>query len=416
MKIYNYNKSLSLFKRAVKVLPNGIPGHFTPAVLIPPSSYPFYLSKSKDSHFWDVDGNEFIDYMCAYGPMVVGYNNKIVESAAAKQRISGDCVSLAAPAMVELAELLVDMVPVAKWAFFCKNGGDVTNLSIMSARAATNRKKIVMIDGGYHGVSSWMQSAGHKGIVDEDIANIIRIPWNDTAAFERAIAENPKQIAGFIATPTHVPTFADSVLPADGYWKKIEEICKKEGIVFIIDDIRHGFRHSMKGTNEYFGFKPDLICYCKALANGYPISALVGTDAMKNAVAGVFYTGSYWYGAVHMAAAIANLTYMQKINAPEKMLSLGKKLCDGLVSISRDYGYELVVSGTYSMPTLRIANDPSLMLHQDWCAECTRRGAYFVSHHNWFLSTAHTDADIKKTLQIADEAFKAVKKKYGDEF
>ncbi len=416
MKTYSYKKTQAIFKKAAQVIPCGIYGHYSPAPLVPATDYPFYVAQAKGARIRDVDGNEFIDYMCAYGPMVSGYQNPKVDAAAARQQKLGDCVTGAPPAMVELAELLVDMIPCADWAFFAKNGGDVTNYAVMIARAATGRKKVLMVKGGYHGVSPWMQGDGHHGVIEEDRKNVRAVKWNDTAAFERTVAEERGQIACFIATPYHHPTFVDNEMPAEGYWQKVESICRKEGIVIITDDIRTGFRLDMRGSNEFFGYKSDLICFCKALANGYPISALVGSKALMNAASKVFYTGSYWFSAVPMAAAIANLKEMKKINAPKVMREKGQKLLDGMVKIASSYGYDLKASGSPSMPYLRITNDPSLMLHQDWCGECTKRGAYFTSHHNWFISTAHTDRDITRTWDIVDDAFKAVKKKYGDSY
>ena len=416
METFDFPKSRELFARAAKVVPCGIYGHFSPAPLVPPEAYPFYTSRAQGSRFWDADGNEFIDYMCAYGPMITGYNREEVDRAAMDQLARGNCTTGAPEVMVDLAEYLVDLIPSADWAFFAKNGGDLTDYATMIARDATGRKKIVMIGGGYHGVASWMQAPGHHGLIEEDYAHIIRIPWNDADAFEQVIGRYPDQIAGFIATPYHVPAFADNELPAEGYWQRIETLCRKNGIVLIVDDIRHGFRLDMGGSCEYFGFKPDLICFCKALANGYPISALVGAEALKDVVARVFYTGSYWFSAVPMAAALANLKLMKDIDAPGKTLETGRRLLDGMVDMAKGYGYDLKVTGAPSMPYLRITNDPSLMLHQDWCAQCTWRGAYFTSHHNWFISTAHTDRDIEQTLAIADEAFKVVKAQYGDSF
>lgn len=413
MKTYTFKKSAALFDRAVDVIPCGIYGHMSPAPLIPPEYYPFYAARAKGSRFWDVDGNEFIDYMCAYGPMVLGYNHPVVDAAAMKQLRSGNCITAPAPVMVELAEYLVDMVKIADWAFFAKNGGDVTGFSQMVARAATGRKKTILVRTGYHGVAPWAQSLGHAGVVEEDKQNILYVDWNDYDGFERLVRENPGQIAGFLSTPYQQPTFADNQLPAEGYWRKIEALCRKEGIVIIIDDVRCGFRLDLRGSNEYFGFKPDLICFCKAIANGYPISALVGTEALKNAASKVFHTGSYWFSAVPMAAALATLKELKRINAPALMMKKGKKLVDGLVSIARSHGYTLRVTGVPGMPYMRITDDESLMLHQDWCSECTRRGAYFTSHHNWFVSAAHTDKDLQRTWNIADDAFKAVKKKYG---
>ena len=409
MKTYSYEQSQALFDRAAKVIPCGIYGHMSPAPLIPPSDYPFYAQNGAGSRFTDVDGNEFIDYMCAYGPMVLGYNHPKVEDAAKKQRKLGNCITAPGPVMVELAEKLTDLVTGADWAFFAKNGGDTTTYAVMIARAATGRKKVVAIKGGYHGVAPWTQGYGHHGVIHEDADNILRIPWNDVAAFEKVIAENPDNVAAFMATPYHHPTFADNEMPADGYWARIEALCRKKGIVLIVDDIRCGFRLDIHGSHAYFGFKPDLVCFCKAIGNGYPISALVGTEALKNVAARVFYTGSYWFSAVPMAAALACITELERINGPKIMLEWGQKLLDGMVEIAKSHGYDLRVSGAPSMPYLRLTDDPSLVLMQKWCGECTRRGAYFTSHHNWFVSTAHNDDDMQKTFDIVDDAFRAVK-------
>jgi glutamate-1-semialdehyde 2,1-aminomutase len=144
MKIYKYNATQKLFRRAAQVIPCGIYGHYSPAPLVPATDYPFYTSRAKGSRFWDIDGNEFIDYMCAYGPMVTGYGNPKVDAAAQKQAKLGNCVTGVPPVMVELAEYMTDLIPSADWAFFAKNGGDVTNYAVMIARAAMKEKD-------YHG-------------------------------------------------------------------------------------------------------------------------------------------------------------------------------------------------------------------------------------------------------------------------
>lgn len=420
MKIYSYTKSRELFERAKKVIPGsgpcqkGLYGHYSMTLMR--EEYPIYFSRSKGARFWDVDGNEFIDYMCAYGPMILGYNNKKIDEAARKQFKKGNTVTMVSPVMVELAETLVDLVTIADWAFFSKNGADTTNLSTMVARAATGRKKIVAINGGYHGSTPWMQGAGSAGILEEDVADVIRINWNDYDQLEKVVNENSGEIAGFISSPYHHPVFQDNPLPAEDFWQKVEKLCRKNGIVLIVDDVRAGFRTNLRGSNETFGFKPDLICFGKALGNGYPISALVGTESMMDAVSKVFYTGTMFFGAAPMAAAAATLNELKRIDAPKLINETGKKLTDGMVDIAKNYGYDLRVTGVPSMPYLRISNDESLALHTDWISECVQRGAYFLWYHNNFISVAHNDNDIKRTWDIVDDAFKAVKKKYGDEF
>jgi len=411
-KIYNTDKSKEMFKRAVKVLPTGIPGHLGPvqSQFIPTSAFPFYADRAEGSYFWDIDGNKYIDYMCAYGPNVLGYNNKVVDEAAKKQREKGDCMPLPGMAQIELAELLVDTIEIADWAFFMKNGGDATTFAVMVAREATGREKLVRIEGGYHGVAAWTQGEGHPGVVKSDVENNIMIPWNDAAAFKKVVEENPGEVAAIIATPYDHRVFTDNALPADGYWQEMRKICDDNGVLLIIDDVRCGFRLDLGGSAKYFGFKPDLSCYCKAIANGYNISAVVGVEKLKPAAGNVFYTGSYWSSAVPMAAGVACINEMIKKDAANYMLKMGKKLTDGLVEKAKGYGIELVISGVPSMWYMRIANDDSLMMHQEFCAEMTKRGIFFVSHHNHFMNASITDADIKKTLEVADEAFAVVAK------
>jgi glutamate-1-semialdehyde 2,1-aminomutase len=173
--------------------------------------------------------------------------------------------------------------------------------------------------------------------------------------------------------------------------------------------LAEGAQLDMKGSDHYFGFKADLMCFCKAIANGWNISALCGTDALKDAAASIMFTGSFWLSAVPMAAAIACITKMQKINAPVMMQQIGKKLTDRLKKAGAESGFDLRVTGIPSMWYMRIANDNSLILHQEWVAECVKRGVFFANHHNQFINCAITDEDIEKTLSVASEAFKIVK-------
>ena len=405
---YSFSRSHELFSRAAGVIPGGIYGHFSPSRVVPASCYPFFAVSGQGSHFIDADGNDFIDFMCAYGPMILGYNNEVVDEAARRQAAKGDTLMGPAPIMVELAEYLVELIPFAAWALFAKNGADMTTHATMIARAATGRPKIVAIKGGYLGMAAWMQGEGQYGVTREDALNTIRIPWNDAAAFERVLQEHSGQIAGFISSPYHHPSFEDSALPAEGYWRRIRELCDKHGVVLIIDDVRCGFRLDLRGSHEYFGFTPDLACYSKAIANGYALSAMVGSEELRSAASEVRNTGTYWFQAVPMAAALATLGELDRLDAPKRLAAYGSRLTEGLSDVAAAYGCHLKVSGPPQIPYLRLTDDDSMMLHQRFCAECTRRGAYFVAGRNWQVSCAHTEADLVRTLEIADEAFRAL--------
>lgn len=411
-KTYTFNKSKELFLRAAQVIPGAIYGHQSP-VLTVPGSYPYYAVKAKGPYYWDADGNKFIDYMCGYGPMITGYNNPIVDAAARKEQANGDCYNHPTGKMVELAEFMVDLVPFADWAVFAKNGSDVTTWATLVAREATGRKKIVMCNGEYHGAHAWC-TPGHGGLIDEDRAQMLYYKWNDLAGLRALFDRYPDQIAGVIMTPFHHPTFADMEMPAPGFWQGVQKLCNDKGAVLIIDDVRCGFRLSVKGSQDYFGFEPDISCYCKAIANGYTLSAAVGRDSLKNAAANVFLTGSYWNGAVPMAAALANIKLLQKENGIAHMFKMGEMLMSGLIERGKAFGYEMIASGPASIPYIHFGNETNFMRMQTWSAEMTVRGHFCHPHHNWFISTAHREKDIRATLNTAEEAFKIVKKEYGD--
>lgn len=409
--INTYNKSQEAFKRAFQVIPSGIYGHQGPSegCYIPQSAFPLFSSKAKGSHFWDLDGNDYIDYMCGYGPNVLGYCDPDVDAAALEQLKKENCVTIPSTVMIDFAELLVDTVACADWAFFAKNGNDVTSLAVMTARAATHRKKIVFFNGYYHGISPWAQKLDYPGILEEEVANNLYVDFNDYPALEKLFHQYKGEIAGIIAQPYMHGNFKDNFFPDEGYWQKVRKLCDDHQVVLIVDDVRAGFRLDLAGSDHYFGFKADLICFCKALANGYNVSALCGIAPLKDVVSSLSYTGSYWMSAVPFAAGIACINKMKALNTPKLFDELGKELTTGFVDAAKTNGLHLVVSGMPSLFYLRLADDDSLMLHQKWVAECVKRGIFITSHHNHFINAALTHEDIKKSIEIAEDAFHALR-------
>ena len=412
--MFDYTKSRELYARACKVIPSGIYGHKGPsgACYTPVEAWPFFSSRAEGTYFWDVDGNRFIDYMCGYGPNILGYHDPDVDAAAAAQRALEDCVSIPSGKMVEFAELLVDTVASADWAFFAKNGGDTTTLAILTARAHTHRKKIVFFKGYYHGVGPWAQKADYPGILEEDVAHNLYVPWNDFEALQEVFDTYKGEIAAVIGQPYMHGNFMDNQMPEEGFWQKVRKLCTENETILIVDDIRAGFRLDLAGSDHYFGFEADLICFCKALANGYNISALCGKEFLKGTVSGVNCTGSYWMSAVPMAAGIACIEKMKRLNLPKILNEQGKKLGDGLIDLGKQYQFDLRVTGAPSLFYLRIADDPSMMLHQEWIAECVKRGVFFATHHNHFINYAVTDEVIAETLNVAEEAFRVVRERH----
>lgn len=412
----NHTKSREWFQRATEVIPGGIYGHLGPAegVFTPISSYPLFAERAEGSYFWDVDGNKYLDLMCAYGPNILGYNDPDVDAAAQTQMKIANCVTQPDTLMVELAELMTETIDMADWAFFAKNGGDATTFAVMIARAATGRDKVIRFEGGYHGVAGWTQGYGAPGVTKADVSNNLMARFGDIGSIESLVNKYKGEIAALISTPYHHPVFEDNVVPEDGYWQKVREICDRESIVLIIDDVRCGWRLDVHGSDTHYGFRADLECFCKAIANGYNISAVCGREDLKDAAASVMYTGSYWMSAVPMAAAHACITKMNEIDSATYCLEKGRKLGDGLVEVAESNGFDFRVSGEPSMFYMRTAgldgrDDPNFLLHQAWVCECVKRGVFMVNHHNHFINCSLTDADIDFVLAVADDAFKVVR-------
>lgn len=414
--LYKTAKSDEWYARATEVIPAGVYGHLGPAEgqFIPVNRWPRFSEKAKGSYFWDVDGNKYLDFMCAYGPNVLGYADEDVDAAAIEQIKKGNCVTSPDKIMVECAELLVDTVNCADWAFFAKNGNDATQGAILTARAHTRRKKLIFFNGFYHGVSPMVQKIDYPGVTPEDVANNLYTPWDDIDNFRRLLAENEGEIAAVIAQPYNHGNFSDNSFPIDGFWKDVREECTKNGIVLIVDDVRCGFRLDLAGSDHFFGFEADIICFCKALANGYNMSAFCGKEFLKNAASSLSYTGSYWMSAVPFAACIATINKLKQIDAPKLFDSLGREVTSGLQKAGAEHGFNLVVSGAPALFYLRIANDDSLLLHQEWVAECVNRGLFITSHHNHFINASLTHEDINRAVEIAEDAFKAVKENHPE--
>ena len=401
---YEVKKSDEYFTKAKKVIPGGIFGHYKYAVR---ESGPKFFSKSEGAYFWDLDDNRYIDLMCGYGPSILGYNHPEVEEAFKSSSDKGNTVSIASPVMVDLASKLVDMVDIADWALFGKNGGDATSLAVMIAREFTGKKKIIKIDDGYHGVAPWMQDKNRPGVIESDSEHVIKIKWNDLEELENLLGQDNNDIACFISSPYDHPVSRDNSLPNEGYWEKVTSLCKAHGILTIVDDVRSGFRINLKGSNVAFGFSPDMICFGKAIANGHPLASLVGKEEIKTAAERVYFTGTQFFSAPPMAAAIATLNELEKVDAPTKLIDYGKKLNARLEAVASEKGFNLVSSGVPSMPYYRLEGK-SFETHIKWIDECVKRGVYMLSYHNHFISLAHKEEDIDFIESAARQAFESL--------
>jgi glutamate-1-semialdehyde 2,1-aminomutase len=400
------SKDRALRERAVQVIPNGMYGHESVALL--PDNYPQFFARADGARLWDVDGNEYLDFMCAYGPNLLGYRNKKVDAAATHQQALGDALTGPSPVMVEFAEALVAQISHADWAIFCKNGTDATTMAVMAARAHTGKRKIVVAKGAYHGAAPWCTPLP-SGIVAEDRAHLLTCTYNDVESLEATVAAAGNDLACIVASPIKHDAFVDQQLPDPAYARRAREICDERDALLIVDDVRAGFRLARDCSWSLVGVQPDLSCWGKSIANGYPISALLGAEKARVAAASLYVTGSFWFAAVPMAAGIAALEEIRNTDYLEQTIRLSGALREGLNALADRHGFSLRQTGPSQMPLILFEDDPDFRAGYAWSTEMVKRGIYVHPWHNMFFCAAMTDADIAQALDAADAAFGAVK-------
>ena len=396
-----------LFQRANQVVPTGIYGHVAPGAGLP-LDFPLYCSSGDGCRFTDVDGKEWLDFMCGFGAVLHGYRNPVIESSVEEQRQYGCVFNQPSKLMVELAEQLVGQIDFADWAVFAKNGSDLTTWAIRVAREQTGRDYVIKARGAYHGVDAWCDP-GLGGRISSDRSHILEFEWNDYDQLESLFKKYPDKIAAVILTPYHHPSFAPSSLPADKFWKNVEQLCRTKGTALVLDDVRCGWRLDNGGSHKYFGFTPDLSVYSKALGNGYGISACVGSDKFRRGASEVFLTGSSWNDAYAMAAALACLKLACDQKSASSVLQKGKSFCEQLESVAHKFGIPLHMTGVTSMPYPWIEGDDDLYQIQALCKIASSHGLYFHPHHNWFISNAMSNEDLAQAIYLAGKAFEQYK-------
>ncbi|WP_326537091.1 aminotransferase class III-fold pyridoxal phosphate-dependent enzyme [Pseudorhodoferax sp.] len=396
----------ALRERALKVIPGGMYGHESTGML--PPDFPQYFERAEGTRLWDVDGNCYIDYMCAFGPNLLGYGHAGVAEAAARQAALGDTMTGPSAAMVELAELFVGMVSHADWAMFCKNGTDATSMAMVCTRAHHNKRKILVAHGTYHGAAPWC-TPNPAGITAEDRSHIIGFRYDDLDSLEQAVAQAGNDLAGIFATPFRHEVFADQFLPSPEYAHRVRAICDERDALLVVDEVRSGFRLARDCSWAALGVQPDLSCWGKAIANGHALSALLGSEKARAAAQRIYVTGSFWFQAVPMAAAVATLRELRDGDYLERITHTGQLLRDGLAAQAATHGFALRQTGPVQMPQILFEDDPDMRMGYAWTSSAIRRGVYLHPYHNMFLNAALTPADVALTLEVTDQAFAELK-------
>lgn len=395
------SRDAALLDRARRVIPNGMWGHMATRAIAP--GYPQFFSRAEGCRVWDADGNEYIDFMCAWGPNVLGYHRPEVDAAALEQLARVDAGNGPTEKLVELAELLSEVLDNADWAMFQKNGTDATTACVTIARAATGRRKILVARGAYHGAVPWC-SPSLIGVTAEDRAHLIAFDWGDGESLAQAAAEAGDDLAGIILTAFKHDVGKDQALPTRAFLERARAICDAADAMLILDDVRAGFRLDLRGSWAPLGVKPDLAAYSKSIANGWPLAAVAGANRAREGAEKIFLTGSFWYGAASHAAAVATIRLLRDTDALAHTAAMGQLLRSGLDEAAGRHGYRLRQTGPAQMPMVLFDGDADLRIGNAFCLAALRRGVFFHPKHNMFLCAAHGPAEIDRAVEAADAA------------
>lgn len=430
----NFEKNAEVQKRAQKVLPLGVNSNFrywgqdiTP-----------YVQKAKGSHLWDVSGNEYIDYRMAFGPIILGHAFDAVDDKVIEEVRNGVLFAMTGELELDVAEMIVDMCPAVDMVRMACSGTEATMHAIRVARAFTGRELILKFEGNYHGFHDhtlWStyaptESLGNRrnpipvpassGIPRVLGEKIVTLPFNDFEGFERVMKSFGDQIAAVISEPCQGNCGA--ILPQQGFLELIRQRTADHGCVFILDEVKTGFRIAKGGAQEYYNLKPDLATYAKALGNGYPVAAFGGKKEIMSIIGhGVSQGGTYTNNKPGIAGAYATLKVMQSEPVFETINKRGGRLMRELQEIFEDNSIPVVFNGYPGMFSFALGVE-NVTCQRDWSVSdrdyylrlteaAIDRGVMpdFDAREPWFLCYSHTEADIDKTLEVYSEIVKSVK-------
>ena len=402
---------MAMFEEAQRLSPGGLMGIRRPYNFVP-GEYPIFIEKGYKGHIVDVDGNDYIDMLCAYGPIILGYEEKEINEAVMEQMKSGFCFSLVQPVQNAWQQRLTEIIPCAEMAILVKTGSDATSVAVRIARGYTDKKKILRC--GYHGWHDWCVES-HGG-VPEEISNLtVEFHYGDLKALEKALEENKGDVAGIIVTPVGHGLNQPVMPPPPGYLEGVRQLADTYKAVLIFDEIRTGFRASMGGAQERYGVTPDLATFGKALANGYAISACVGkAEFMKVAEKKVFISSTFFPNSLEMVAAMKCIDILKKEDVIGSIWKRGQEFLDRLTRIVADSGVAATVSGIPPMPFLTFDKVDDRYAERRTCfyTETIRRNLFIQPFHHWYIAHRHTDEDLSYALDTIGEALEIAKKRY----
>lgn len=397
-----YPRSRALFERAQRVIPGGI--HLSGRPLVDAETTPMYFDRAKGCRLWDVDGREYVDYLMAFGPFLLGYAHPEVDQAADEQGRRGRLLSMNHPLHVRFVETLVERFPGADMGVFFRSGSEATTAALRIARRATGRRKVARC--GYHGWHDWC--VPKEDFVPAGLdAQVVEFCANEPASLEAALGARRGEVAAVIVAP-------EMVLPHDpAVFHELLRVAHAHGAVFIMDEVKTGLRIAPGSVSARVGLTPDVITVSKALGNGWPAAAVLGRREVMEHGAGMHYSATFHGDTAAMAAALATIEIVERTRAAAYVERLGARLIEGLGGVARAHGVPAEAYGEPlpAMPFFRFTHESPearAAATRTFYREVLAHGILLHPRHMWFVSLAHTDEDITRTIAVADEAMASV--------
>jgi len=409
----NITKSRQLFEEACGLIPGGVLGARKPADFID-GEYPIFLESGKGCRLIDVDGNEFIDFLCGYGPIILGYREEEVDDAVYKQiRDKGFCFTLTQRYQNQLAKKLTELVPSSELSIFLKTGSDATTASIRIARAYTNKLKVMRC--GYHGWHDWcVEMKG--GIPSKFYEDVFEFQYNNLDQLKDLMTIHGNETAAIIMTPFGHPNHQKMQTPNPGFLEGVKEIANSYGAILIYDEIRTCFRLSMGGAQKLYGVTPDLTVLGKAMANGYPISVVTGKkDVMMAAAQKLFISSTFFPNSEGFVAALKTIEVLERENVLANIWEKGERFLPKLQAVIDKHNVGAELTGVAPMFYITFKDDETGSQKQkrrDFYTQLIRRKIFFAPYHHSYICFRHTEEDLDLTLSAIDESLAFMKEKH----
>lgn len=399
---HRYPRSIELAQRARRVIPGG--HHLSGRELVDIETTPSYFDRAKGAHVRDVDGHTYVDWLMAFGPFLLGYGREEVERAAVDKAREGRLVSLNHPMHVEFIEALLTRFPWADMGCFFRNGSEATTAALRVARRATGRRRVVRC--GYHGWHDWCLPLENY-VPDGLQQQILEFNANDVSSLEHMYELYPKEIAAVVLAPEMVLPLSKERVHA------VASLARQHGSVFVMDEVKTGFRSPRGSICAMLGVEPDLVTLSKAMGNGWPVAVLLGKQSVMEHGNEMHLSGTFHGDVSAMAASLTTIDIIEREGAAAHSERIGNALLEGLAQVSSSNGIEI---DTYpepiaAMPFMRFRHSDPLERKRRtdiFYREVLAQGVLLHPRHLWFPSLAHTTLDVEKTLEAADAGMKAV--------